>query len=393
METTVPLTHEPRHATRRVLLRQAALLSAGLVGGLACAPSQRPTPAAATAPVVGSPPSLSSAVASASLASPVPSPSPSPAAVAAPSVVGQTYHVHGAWVALTSKALIWAVALEAGYFDKYGVDFQLDYINGSSSSAAAMVSGSVDMVATEGTAVVTAQAAGQDLIMVAGFINQMEDRIMALPEITTFDQLKGKPVAVTRIGQSDYLVWQEILRKMGWGPNDIDFVPGNDQAGATALLQQHQAFAVAATPPNELAAQQVGAYLLLDTRTLNIPYQDTGYVLPRTYLAQNHDASLAVLKASIEAIHRWQTDQTFTEQVFAKYLKVTDQAILDDGWSAYAPILAKEPYPTQDGLAAVIQDASTQNPAAAQLSAAQLMDASLVQEVVDSGFIQQVYGS
>lgn len=297
------------------------------------------------------------------------------------------------WPALTSKALIWAVALEGGYFDKYGVDFQLDYVNGSSVTAAALISGSIDMAATTGTGVVGAQAAGQDLIMVAGFINQDVYRVMARPEIQTMDDLKGKPVSVSRIGQSDYLVWQSVLQKLGWKTDDIQYVQANDQAGENALLEQGQTFAVLATPPLELAAQQLGAHLILDTSTLGIPDQDVGYVMTRSFFTQHHDLSLAVLKASIEAMRRWQTDETFTEGVIAKYLKLTDTAVIQDGWSAYAPIWAKEPFPSQDGFAKLIETTTLQNPAAANLTVAQLIDNSLVQEVVNSGFIQQVYGS
>lgn len=85
--------------SRRALLRSLG----GLVVLSSCAPAAAPPPSASAAP----------AAASATGAAPAPSAAPKATKAA------------GAWVALTSNRLLWPVAVEAGYFKKYGQDFDL----------------------------------------------------------------------------------------------------------------------------------------------------------------------------------------------------------------------------------------------------------------------------
>src|SRR5215469_16586611 len=70
------------------------------------------------------------------------------------------------WVAVTgSQAVAW-VTKEGGYFARNGVDVILDYLSGSPTAAAALVSGRVDFVQMAGPAVVAADARGAHLVMV-----------------------------------------------------------------------------------------------------------------------------------------------------------------------------------------------------------------------------------
>src|SRR5438552_399656 len=156
--------------SRRDLLRSSAALG-GLALLGACAPAAAPSASPSVA-------------ASATTASSTPRPTSAKAA----------------WVALTSNQLIWPVALEAGYFKKYGLDLDLSYIAGSNNAMAAMLGGQIGLTSVAGSAVVTAAAAGADVVMIAGFVNKMIFRIMAPPPITKIEELKGKTIAVTRIG-------------------------------------------------------------------------------------------------------------------------------------------------------------------------------------------------
>src|SRR5258707_15847418 len=84
------------------------------------------------------------------------------------------------WVAKTANKMVWPLAKDAGYFDKYGLSFDLNYVNGSANGIAALVARDLDMASVAGSAIVGAQAAGQDIIMVAGFLNQVVFGVMSI---------------------------------------------------------------------------------------------------------------------------------------------------------------------------------------------------------------------
>ncbi len=351
--------------SRRELLRSTAAF-----GGLAllqsCAPAAAPAPPATATGGPASP-------------APIASATPRPTSAKA------------AWVALTSNQMLWPVALEAGYFKKYGLDLDLSYIAPSTNAMAALLSGQIGLTSVAGSAVVTATAGGADVVMIAGFVNKMIFRIMVPPSITSVDQLKGTTIAVTRVGSADYFAWQTIAAKQGWKVDDLVFIAASDPPGQVAALVAGRTSAIAVSPPNNILAVKAGAKEILDMASYNEPEQNVGVAVSRKYLADNRAAAVAVMQGSIEAIARWKKDPAFVKDVIKKYLKNDEPDFLDVGYSAYRDIFQQAPYPSEEGLRKVIEEVAAQEPRSRGLKTADLIDRSVVQELETSGFITRVF--
>jgi NitT/TauT family transport system substrate-binding protein len=331
---------------------------------------------------------------SAAAAKPAGSAAASPAPSAKPSAPGTAAAVKGAWVAITANQMLWPLAVEAGYFDKYGVNFALQYIQGSVTSVQSMVANEIQMAEVSGSTVVSTQAVKQDLIMPMGFLNQTVWRVLGDSSIKSIEDLKGKTIAVTKVGNSDYFAWTAMANRQGWKIEDFKFVNANDTPGQVTLLSQGGVQAISVSPPNDVQAEKnAKAHLVVDEADWKVPSQQVGMSLMRSYLAQNRATALNVAKATVEAIHRWKTDPEFAKKVIAKYLKSDDQAYIDAGYNAYAPLFPDTPYPTKEGFAGTIEEVATQTPAAKSVTPEQCMDTSLVKELEDSGFIKQIFGS
>jgi NitT/TauT family transport system substrate-binding protein len=302
-------------------------------------------------------------------------------------------NVKSAWIGLTANQMLWPLAKEAGYFDKYGITMDLQYVEGSGTAVQSMVGGDLMMIQAAGSAVVSGRAAQQDLVMVAGFQNEIGWKIVAVDGINSVDDLKGKTVAVSRVGNSDYFAWPILAKQKGWRPDDFKYLNANNAPGQITMLQAGNAQATAVSPPNEVLAQSSGSHVVLDTTMLHIPLQQVGMVVSANAIAQNRSTSLNVLRATIEAIHRWKTDPEFTKGVLKKYLQVDDPAFINSGYDSYTSVFLQAPYPTEAGFTEVISEVATQTPAASAVMAAQCMDLSLLKELEDSGFIKQVYGA
>ncbi|HEV7663472.1 MAG TPA: ABC transporter substrate-binding protein, partial [Chloroflexota bacterium] len=151
------------------------------------------SPSATAAPTVP-PPAAASTVASTAT-----NPTVAPTALSAAAkpttapAVTKPVAIKAAWVAKTANQMLWPLAKDAGYFDKYGIAFDLNYINGSSVAVPALFAKDLDVASVAGSAIVGAQASGQDMIMVAGFLNQAVFRVMAT-DLQSIDEVKGKTV-------------------------------------------------------------------------------------------------------------------------------------------------------------------------------------------------------
>jgi hypothetical protein len=119
-----------------------------------------------------SPAGTGSAAASANASPKAASVAASAAPSAKPAAPGTANAVKGAWVALTANMMLWPLAVEAGYFDKYGINFNLQYIQGSVTSVQSMLAGEIDMASIAGSTVVAAQAAKQDIVMTIGYVSE-----------------------------------------------------------------------------------------------------------------------------------------------------------------------------------------------------------------------------
>jgi ABC-type nitrate/sulfonate/bicarbonate transport system substrate-binding protein len=185
----------------------------------------------------------------------------------------------------------------------------------------------------------------------------------------------------------------EIAQKKGWDVKDFKFVAANDQQGQVQMLGSGNAQAISLAPPLEVSAQRAGGHVILDLAQEHIPLQLIGAVTSKAWVAQNRPKAIAVLKATIEAINRWKTDAEFTKGVIKKYLKEDDEAFVDSAYSHFVPVWTKVPYPSKEGFDAQVRQVSAINAAAKDVKSDDCMDASLVKEIEDSGFIKQVYGS
>ncbi|TMA13667.1 MAG: hypothetical protein E6J89_00665 [Deltaproteobacteria bacterium] len=116
-----------------------------------------------------------------------------------------------------SMAVLW-VAKEARLFEKHGLDVELIYIAGSSKIVQAMLAREIPIAEIAIPAVIQANLAGADLVMLAGPNHKPGQKLMVKPEIKKVEELKGKRIGITRFGTSDDFLLRYILGQWGIQP-------------------------------------------------------------------------------------------------------------------------------------------------------------------------------
>src|SRR5258705_11817900 len=89
-----------------------------------------------------------------------------------------------------SQASFW-IPQEAGIFRKHGLDVELLYVGGGGRAAQVVQSGEVPIGTFTGGAVVNANLAGGDLVIIASSLNVFTFVVMAKPDIRSVEDLKG----------------------------------------------------------------------------------------------------------------------------------------------------------------------------------------------------------
>ena len=96
------------------------------------------------------------------------------------------------------------VAKDKKLFAKHGVDVEVTYVRGVSIEA--LIAGEVQFVRASPPSVVRSTMRGADLAIIANTINVAVFSLMTKPEIRKPEDLRGKKVGVTNLGDSPDLV-------------------------------------------------------------------------------------------------------------------------------------------------------------------------------------------
>jgi ABC-type nitrate/sulfonate/bicarbonate transport system substrate-binding protein len=103
-----------------------------------------------------------------------------------------------------SASVIW-VAADGGFFERHGLDADVNYVESASTTLQALVSGSLDVAQSDGSAPVNGALAGTDTMILAGLINVLPYALMVDPAVRDGADLHGKRLGISRsVSSSDF---------------------------------------------------------------------------------------------------------------------------------------------------------------------------------------------
>lgn len=291
-----------------------------------------------------------------------------------------------------SMAVLWA-AKEAGLFEKHGLDVTLIYIGGSSRVVQSMLAKEIPIAEIAIPAVIQANLAGADLVMLAGPNHKPGQKLMVKPDLKGPSDLKGKKLGVTRFGTSDDFLLRFLLGKWGIQPDrEVALIQmGGSQESLAGLASGAIDGGVLSSPLN-LRAQKLGFHMMADLSEIGIDYQGAGVVTTRRYVSENPEIIRRYLRAYVEGLHRFKTDKEFSLKILAKYSRIQERDMLEETYRHYAvKVMPKVPYPTLKGIQLVLTQIGARNPKARQIPPENLVDTRYLEELEKSGFVKALY--
>ncbi|MBI4528028.1 MAG: ABC transporter substrate-binding protein [Deltaproteobacteria bacterium] len=278
------------------------------------------------------------------------------------------------------------VAQEAGYFDRENLEVNLIYIQSASTALQAMLAGEAPLALAGGEPVVESGLKGGDAVFVAGISVVPAVHVMAVPEIRSVQDLRGKPVGVTRYGSSTDYAMRQVLRINGLEPvRDVPVlqISGGHRALAAALLKR-AVYAATIAPPNSLRAEKGGAKLLIDMAKSGIYFPYSSIISTRSYLKKNRPTVVAFLTGYSEGLKRMVNDKKLSIATLRKHMREEDPEVLETIYKYALDYIVRVPHPTREGIAEVLRQST--DPKAKSMSPESFIDDSIVRELEQKGF-------
>src|SRR5215831_9616156 len=293
-----------------------------------------------------------------------------------------------------NQAPSWA-AYETGLFRKYGLDVQLIFVESGSRTVQTLVSGDVVAAQVAGAGVIQSNLQGSGVVLIAGFLNTLDYKLMVSRDITRPDQLKGKAVAVSRAGSSSDFATRYALEKYGLVPDkDVAILQIGSQPARFAALETGKINGVMVSIPVTARAAKLGFNALADLQMLGLEYQHSALAVSQSLIKSQPDLVRNILKAHVEAIHYMKTHRKETLAILAKYLKTDDADALQEAYEAeIEALIPQKPYPTLKGIQTILRELGAKDAAARAAKPEQFVDLSFMKELDSSGFIDRLYKS
>ena len=284
------------------------------------------------------------------------------------------------------------VAQEGKIFEKYDIDSRLVLIASGSLMVQAMLGGDLPIAGAAGSAAVDASLGGADVVMFGSMVKVPAFYIMALPEIKTIDDLRGKSVGVTRFGSSTDFTMRYILRKQGLEPGrDVTLIQTGDLFAAAAMLRTRAIVAAPFSSPANLRAEEAGAKMLMNMGKAGVYFPHDAFMARRSFINTNEDLTRRFLKAYGEGVYRLFTDRELSRRAIANYGRAIDAKTNDAVYRYAVDYVDKIPYNTREGVQEVLNQIAPRNPKAKTAKPEEFYDDRFIKELDSQGFYKQFW--
>jgi len=297
----------------------------------------------------------------------------------------------------TRTAQVWPlyIAKEGGYYQKYGLDANLVFAI-HPAAVAMVISGEAVMTPYTLEQSMTAASKDGSLVALGSPFRKSLFALMAAKNIKRVEDLKGKRIGVSQVGDAPYNYTNGLLAKAGLKPRDIQWVPtgGDVSTRATALLSG-RVDATMITAPVYFKIEEQGYSNLGNISDYDEIYAPSVYLFRKATVAANPKLPELLMKAHAEAIKRFYDDKAFALKAYQAWDK-QDPSELERTYDHYREVNAYErvPYIPAAAVKYILEHVADPQIAAQMrvFDFRKVIDNSLVDRLVKEGFFESLFG-
>jgi ABC-type nitrate/sulfonate/bicarbonate transport system substrate-binding protein len=277
-------------------------------------------------------------------------------------------------------------------WDKHGVNVKAIYFNSGGVMTQAIAGGNVNISDSDLPAMLNLSVSGvMEVKAISVIINRLEHIFVVRKNISMPEELKGKRIAVSRIGSASDIVTRMVIRQWRVDPEKEVFIlqSGNTPTRMTALVAGHVDAALISPDSLHKILATGCCRILQDLSELPFDYARFGGAVPTALIRNQRDTLRRYLQAVIEGIYLFKTRPKLVYSVFEEE-GIKEPAVQKDLHERLAKSLREYPVPDANGIQGALD--SLAHPNARTTKPVSLMDTSIIEEIKKSGFIDKLYG-
>ena len=278
---------------------------------------------------------------------------------------------------------------------KHGLDVEVLFVPVSSRALQAALAGEIQFLTSGGVANINANATGADFVGLTATLNTFAFKILGSPDIKKPENLKGKKVAISRLGGASDFSIRYALTHWGLVPDkDVALLQVGGEPESVLALQNKAVDAAILSEPFSTVATRAGSVLVADLSQLGVPYTMHGFGVRKSFIRANRDVVVRFMKAYLEGIYVFKTNKELALNVLKKYTRLDDLSLVQASYDEMSQrLIRRVPYPDREGIQTIIDQLAKTRPQMKSLNPSDFIDPSILKEIEDSGFIKKLYGN
>lgn len=289
-----------------------------------------------------------------------------------------------------TMAMLW-ITKEGKLFEKNDLDVEVLYLE-SALVQRALIAGDIHLGEMTGALMSAPRLQGADLVMIAGFLNQLTYRLVVRADIRSPIDLKGKRVGISRFGAGADRATRLLLSRLGLNPEkDVILLQVGGTPTRIAALIANSIDATILEPPDHKKAVEAGMRILANMEEMGIPFQHTGLVTTQGFIKKSSDIVRRVVKSFVEGIHLMRTNPNISKRAISKYMRTKEEKELEESYQILRGFIQVKPYPTLEGFKVIFAELSEKIPAAKTADPRDFVDVSFLEQLDRAGFIDGLY--
>jgi ABC-type nitrate/sulfonate/bicarbonate transport system substrate-binding protein len=287
------------------------------------------------------------------------------------------------------------IAREGGYYANHGLEVELSFAP-ATAGLAMITNGDAQMTNSSMEQALLASAIDGSFVMVGSSLNRGLFALMGLPGLSTVDDLRGRRIGVSQIGDAPYNYTVALLDKFGLTATDVQWIPVGPGAPTRATsLASERVDATLLTAPAFFALEDEGFVKLADLTEHDDIYASTVYLMTKGEISADPQLPVALIKAHAESIARFYSDRDFAIEAYLAYdgeQSAPDVARVYDRF-ADAQALERIPYVMDLAVRSILGQANAQDsPQIVDFEFGTVIDNSIVDRLVEEGFFVETFG-
>jgi NitT/TauT family transport system substrate-binding protein len=294
--------------------------------------------------------------------------------------------------ALTANMAAYWLAKDAKIFEKHGLSVDVVLIESGVTTVQALTAGETQIAMGGGTVAVSSNLAGSDIVSIASIEPRLPYALLAQKEIKTFDQLKGKKLAISRFGSASDLAARLILQRYGLAPDkDVTILQTGGTSTRLSALSKRSVDATILTPEFFNVAKKIGFTILADPTQYDIPFPQLEVITSRAFLKAQPDIATRYMRAIVEGIYTVKNNPEPSIRAMSKYLRIDDREALEDVYRMYRELYPQIPHPSPAAIQTQLTWMAEKDARAKAAKPEQFIDGTILKEIEKSGFVAKLY--